>query len=417
MQHRSPTRLVRLGARHACVALAGALAVSIAASASAQVPSVTQAGSAEVSAARDPLLMANAPALASRIVQSLGIKPDQFVVIQGGVAVLPAMEAIAIEAQRAGARTLTRITTERIARFRAAELPEQYLGRLPSRIDSTLIRDADFWIELPEVTDAGIYSRDVSETRLAKMRSSQGAWAALWAGKSARRLFVNLPQPSDTVGFAMSADAYRRAAWGALTADYREIARVGTTLQRALAGARRVRVTSPEGTDITFGLAADRAVVVDAGGVDAGTGPSATSSRALGLPGGGVSVATVEGSANGRVRAAMDNCEQMIRDEAIDVKDGKPTSVRAASDEACLKKAMDGIEFSSLGIGLNPAARLDSAYTPLTLSGEGVVLLGFGYNKDLGGSVTNTKRWIVPLMRATLTADDKVIVRDGKLVR
>ena len=384
----------------------------------------TGAASSRTTPSRDSGRGPEVQKLASQLVQTLRIRPGQIVVIRGGTVVLPAIEALTMEVSRAGGRVVPLITTDRLARFYAAELPEQFVGGPPHAIDSALVRSADLWIELPRVGDPGVFTRDVSVARQTKADASQPAFAALRASSRARRVFVNLPQPGDTVGLTVGADAYQRMVWAALTADYTQIARTGDALRRAMTGARRVRVTSPEGTDLTVALG-DRPVILDVGGADTGMDAAAGSSNAappatrqMSLPGGTASVATVEGSANGRIRAAVDNCRQFVRDEAIDLKAGTPTNVRAGSDEACVKEALDSIQFAGITIGLNPGARPATAaeYSQIAFAGAGVVGMAFGNNSAFGGTLTTPRQWIVPLLRATVTVDDRVLVRDGQLV-
>ncbi|MFL5446952.1 MAG: hypothetical protein ACJ8AX_00260, partial [Gemmatimonadales bacterium] len=108
-----------------------------------------------------------------------------------------------------------------------------------------------------------------------------------------------------------------------------------------------------------------------------------------------------------------------VKDEEIDVKNGVATSVTAASDEECLKQSMkDAGRFGSIVIGLNPAIRYEHipSYGPQLEASAGAVSLSFGSNGYLGG--TNPPvggGWTVPLLKATVEADGKVIVKDGKL--
>jgi hypothetical protein len=59
-------------------------------------------------------------------------------VLRGGPAYLPIMEAIAIRVLGAGGKVHILTITERERRYRAQELPFEYLGPPPSSIDSAL---------------------------------------------------------------------------------------------------------------------------------------------------------------------------------------------------------------------------------------------------------------------------------------
>jgi hypothetical protein len=137
------------------------------------------------------------------------------------------------------------------------------------------------------------------------------------------------------------------------------------------------------------------------------------------LPGGTVRFAPIESSATGKIRAAEDQCDQLIRDEAVDVEKGMPVKISAASDEECLKRSFKNAgRFGSIVIGLNPAVQFSHipSYAPQLEMSAGVVSLGFASNRALGGENPPVGGgWTVPLLHATVEADGKVIVRDGKL--
>lgn len=133
-----------------------------------------------------------------------------------------------------------------------------------------------------------------------------------------------------------------------------------------------------------------------------------------------MSFAPIETSAKGKIRAAEDQCDQPIRDEALEVQNGMPQNVRAASDEECLKRSLrDAGRFGSIVIGLNPAIRFTHvpSYGTQLENSAGVISIGFGGNQELGGANPPVAGgWFVPLLRATVEADGKLIVRDGQLV-
>jgi hypothetical protein len=136
------------------------------------------------------------------------------------------------------------------------------------------------------------------------------------------------------------------------------------------------------------------------------------------VPGGSLSGIIVESSANGKVRAAQDQCTLRVHDEAIDVNQGRAMNVHAGSDEACVQKALTGLRLSAIAIGLNPAL-VDvrtPAGMPLETGGEGLVALYFGNNRNLGGNNTDGPVWYVPLTKATVSVDGKPILRDGQFV-
>jgi leucyl aminopeptidase (aminopeptidase T) len=326
--------------------------------------------------------------------------------------------------ERLGGRPYILLRTDRLQRFVEQELSTAFYAPPPTALDSARILGADVRIELPMVSDPTIWASDRDSARLARLSATEPLWAPLDSASRARRVFLNVAQPSDTSGTGLTFEAYRRQVWDGITADYAQMARVGEALRQGLAGARRVRVTSPEGTDLTFTIG-DRLIVLETGGVDTTgvlhplTVDAPEAARTISLPHGTATVAPLEGSANGRIRAARDRCDELVRDEAIDVEAGVPTSVRAASDEACVQRLMKGQQFAAVVIGLNPGLRIQ-AFTNHSGAGAGVVQLVFGGNRMYGGTldsqVQGSGGWWVPLFQATVTADGKVLVRDGRVV-
>jgi hypothetical protein len=157
---------------------------------------------------------------------------------------------------------------------------------------------------------------------------------------------------------------------------------------------------------------------VSAGIVPAGT-KGTDVARTSGLPGGTVRFAPIENSANGKIRAAEDQCDKPIKDESLDVRNGMPQNVNAGSDLECLKRSFSNAgRFGSVVIGLNPGIHFDHvpSYGPQLETSAGLVSINFGPNQGLGGSNPPVAGgWTVPLLHATVEADGKVIVKDGKL--
>jgi leucyl aminopeptidase (aminopeptidase T) len=351
--------------------------------------------------------------IASLIVRQANLKPGQTIVISGAPDYLPVMEDLAVQATRAGAATIINVNPASLEAARRQPSGTRYGYNPPTQFEKDMTTKADLWVAFPGPNDPTVLPALSASQRLA-VDSSIVAWRPL--ANARRTLVVNIPSEADTAGTGLTFADLSSARWNAMQSDYGRIATVGESLRRALAGGKRVRVTSPEGTDVSFSLAPN-GVIVDAI-------PSLVSGRnrqpanIAVLPGGAVNAIIVESSANGKVRAAYDQCTLPVRDEAIDVNHGRAENIHAGSDEACVQKALTGLRLSMIGIGLNPA--LTSVRTPagmpLETAGEGLVALYFGNNRYFGGTNADGPVWYVPLAKATVSADGKAIVRDGQLV-
>jgi leucyl aminopeptidase (aminopeptidase T) len=363
-------------------------------------------------------------ALAPRIVWSAQIKPGDVVAIRGGPHVVPAMEAFAMEVHRTGGIPLLLLESPRVFRSYFTAVPDRHLGRTSQAWQDFQAEGIDVEFNLPVFEDFLQTLADVPTERQGKVLAAFGATQAPLTERQNRNQMRRLsiappPTKSDVKLAGLDSNTYTRMYDRALNADYQSIAKNGRAVQQALQGARRVRITTPDGTDLTFAVRG-RQVILDAGLVQPGTG-GLLAARSAQLPGGAARLAPLEGSVNGKFRARRDQCDKAVRNEEIDVRAGMPTNVRAASDEACVKEAMQRAgRFGWVQIGLNPALRVNNPnvnlVAPLLDLGAGAVAVDFGTNQELGGAnKTAAGGWYIVLPRATVEADGKVIVRNGQL--
>jgi aminopeptidase len=358
-------------------------------------------------------------ALAPRLVQSAQIKPGDLVTIYGGPALIPEMEALGLEVQRKGALPLLLLDSPRLIRSFYAEVPEQYIGKLPTSYDKFAAENVDVAFILPNGEDFATLRRVDRRAKVDQALAQLNASTLPERNKGkTRSLFIAVPTPSDTASIQMDYARYEAMAWRAIEADYSAMRSKGEAIKRTLQNAKKLRITSPEGTDFSVELG-PRPIVVSAGMVPPGTKGS-EAARFASLPGGSVEFAPLETTANGKIRAAEDQCDEPVKDEAVDVRNGMPENVRSATDEECLKRSFrEAGRFGTIVIGLNPGIHYERvpSYAPQLQNSAGVVSIGFGPNKALGGSNEPVPGgWVVPLLKATVEADGKVIVKDGKLM-
>lgn len=352
--------------------------------------------------------------IAPLITRQANLRAGQLVVIRGSTAYLPYMEDVAIQATRAGAATIIDLQTDRLEAARRQPSGARYGYNPPTPLEKDLMSKADLWIIFPGVSDPQAIPTLSAQQQLS-VDSSFAAWRPY--ANARRSLYVNIPSERDTAGTGLTFAELSRHRWSGMQADYSHISGVGESVRRALASGKTVRVTSPEGTDVTFSLAPN-GVIVDAI-PSLMNAHDAQPANFASVPGGTVSGIIVERSANGKVRAALDQCTLPVRDEAIDVNQGRAENVHAGSDEACVQKALTGLRLSAITIGLNPAlADIRSpAGMALDTGGEGIVALYFGRNTGFGGNNSDGTPWFVPLGKTTVSVDGKPILRDGQFVR
>jgi leucyl aminopeptidase (aminopeptidase T) len=350
------------------------------------------------------------------------VAPGEQVVIRGGPRYLPMMEAIAIEVLGTGGKAHILITTDGERRYRAERLPLQYLGLPPSSIDSALILQSDLEINLPYDSDFRSIWPDLGSERFKRHQRSNPILSELNERSTRRYLYLTMPSQAEVVaairGVGLDSSTYAALWWRAATANIDSMAERGAALGHRLQRAKKVRVTTPGGTDFTF-TPSDRRVHVDVAAMSrVASRGQPWARRQASFPAGAVTVIPVEGTANGRVLAAADQCEQPVRQEAFELRGGRPEAIRAAADEACVQGGLGKAgAVGFLSIGLNPAMNpiLGAKGNFLPEQALGLTSLGFGDNVRFGGT-NSAPRWIVPLTHATVWTDGVPIIRDGRLV-
>ena len=363
--------------------------------------------------------------LAHRIITtSVAVRPGEVVLIEGGKHTIPLMEALAIEAQKAGGMVSMLLDSDRVIRSMEMEVPERYLGQEPGYLPAWF-GQVDVYINLPPASDIKALDAGVSARRLGMIAKASEFITPRLDGMKFRELSIIYPTTERGTGFKLSGATYVNMIWGAVGADYAQIAAKGTALKQMLQQGKTVRVTSPAGTDVTFSLA-KRPVFLSDGIITAKQAKGKRfTDRSAGLPDGTVSVAPLEASANGKVVAPRAACRFLtMTDVSFSFAGGKMTNLKASKGLQCYKEGVAASSgptevFGGLSIGLNPAWKVHeengAAYYPA--SGAGVVFLAVGDDQLLGGTnkTGGNYGFTFPIKDATVWIDGKKIVDKGAL--
>jgi leucyl aminopeptidase (aminopeptidase T) len=207
------------------------------------------------------------------------------------------------------------------------------------------------------------------------------------------------------------------SAWtaGAMTADFTEIRPTAERLAARLRGARRVRVTSPAGSDVT----------VSVGGREPRgwyTGIVRKPGEISAFPGGEVSFPPLEGTACGTIvfERVMTDIGRLEEPIAVTVENGEAVAFRGGREAARLRSLVDGVagatNIAELGIGLNEAARISDDITE-SKKKLGTAHFALGDNAGgYGGVVECPLHLDGMLFDVTIAVDGDEIVRDGRLL-
>lgn len=363
--------------------------------------------------------------LATQIAKvSASVQPGDVVVVFGGAHTLPQMEAIAIEAQKAGGLVNMMINTDRVARAYWTEVADEHLKLVPRYWDSWL-DEVDVWIGLPVIEDPPSVFGDIPQERFALGAAGNQMFNDILNSTPLRGMFIAYPTRTDAQQNGLSFESYAKMQWAAITADYAAIAGTGKALAARLRGAKEVKITSPAGTELTFSMG-ERPIFVDDGIV---TPEDAKSKlfieRWTTLPGGQVFAAVNETSGKGKVVVPTTRCQfKAMTDVSFRVAKGDIKAFKAAQNAACYEEAVAPYEgpatrLGSFSIGLNPNLKVmedaEADYRPSNAAG--MVWINFGDNQLLGGQNKTTGGFGFPVTNATVAVDGKVVVRDGNLVK
>ena len=200
-----------------------------------------------------------------------------------------------------------------------------------------------------------------------------------------------------------------------MNADYKKIAALSIKLKKILEKGKRIKVTAPAGTDISFEIAGRTAI--------ASKGLFHKKGESGNLPTGETFLAPIEGTANGVfvVDGSMAGLG-LIKNAGIkiEVKDGFATKIKGGKLASQLKLMLDGVgkmarNIAEFGIGTNDSAKLSG----ILLEDEkvmGTVHIALGNNVSMGGNVNVPLHLDGVIKQPTVYMDDKLLMKDGKLL-
>ncbi len=362
--------------------------------------------------------------LAVQIAQtSASVKPGDVVVVFGGKHMLPLMEMVAIEVQKAGGQVNMMLLSDRVARSYWTEVKDEYLKQVPEYWGPWL-GEVDVWISLPAIENPPEVFGDIPQERFALGSASSQMFNDMLNSTPLRGVAISYPSEVDAKQNGLSYETYAKMHLGAINADYAAISRAGKALAAKLRGAKKVRIASPAGTDVVFSMG-DRPVFIDDGIVT----PEESKSKLFlerwtTLPGGQVFAAVNETSAKGKVVVPKTRCQfKPMTGVEFTVQDGDIQNFKAGANGSCYEEAVAPYEgpatrLGSFSIGLNPKLKVmeDGGADYRPGDAAGMVWLNFGDNQLLGGANKTTGGFGFPVTNATVTVDGEVVVRDGALV-
>jgi len=204
--------------------------------------------------------------------------------------------------------------------------------------------------------------------------------------------------------------------WGSMDVDWGLVESRAAALAKGMSGGESVRVTTADGTDITFDIRG-RQPQMDTGNL---TAPGSFSN----LPAGEVYLAPLEGTANGLLVLNWAPNRRLKSPVRVTVTDGFAEEVEG--DEPYVEKLRQGLgirrenrNIAELGIGVNDrASRPDNILESEKILGT--VHIAFGDNSSMGGRVSTPFHqdfvFFSPTLTVYIRGEGRILLDDGKLL-
>ena len=359
------------------------------------------------------------------LTKSLNVQKGEVVVVQGGTHNTDVFEAFVIEASKLGAIVVPRINSDKISRSLYENIPANYVGLYDNYLKEWL-KLVDVIIFLPGNKDLKAVKKNISKENVDKVSKGNKEQTAIYLAAKFRGTFV--PDFNNNLQVSKEKEKYvfKQSLLNAVTVDYSKIAQNALKLENLLKNSKKIEVSSPNGTKISFSVSGRDCYISD-GVVSAKEKESEVfNNRWVGLPTGNIFVSAIEDSGKGKVVVSRDvtvwTDGVFVENVSFKVKKGRMQNIKMDKGEEGFMKLWntypDEINvISGLQIGLNPGIAISNKKTGrLDAQAEGMINLLSGNNSNRGGKVKSEKGgYFHPITNATVKIDGKVVVKDGKL--
>jgi leucyl aminopeptidase (aminopeptidase T) len=371
---------------------------------------------------RSAVPFAETARLADTIINhSAGIRPGEIVWITGGTRDQQLLEDLAIQVRKLGAHPLLTFGSDRLELLSFTEVPAKFDSlepkldlKLADFIDAAITIDfnerPDLLASIPpqRLNDAAKTMHPVHQKVMDRNVVQVNLGNGLYPTTALAERF-NVPQAD-----------LARLFWNAVNTDYTQLQAIGESVRTRLSTGKSVRITAPNGTDLTLDIT-QRPVFVSDGVVSSEDRYAGGPNCQVWLPAGEVYVTPVPGTANGTFVADNFFFEgEHIEGLTFKFTNGKLASLSAKNDMTTLQRRYDAAPagrevFAALDIGINPAVSAPSGSRMVTWMGSGTISVGVGGNAWAGGDNHTPFDIFAHLPNGTLTIDGTPLITQGKL--
>jgi leucyl aminopeptidase (aminopeptidase T) len=350
--------------------------------------------------------------------QSLRIRDDDVVGITSSRHMLDLADEIAMRCRLAGAETTTLFWSEPVWYWSLEKLPTEWL-RAPNKVDGALLDVLTATISINGAADPAPLTRIPAERWTA---NAEGAdhWYRKYLERKPRSATLNtaLVTPERARAYGLPFSDWEHSISKALETDLANMRAAGKRIEAFFdQSQRQIRITSRNGTDITF-RQAGRKCRNDDGMLD--DEDLASGNFETHLPAGYLSMAPEEESANGRIVFDLPTPlgGKFVDGIRWEFDNGKVRNFDASRNgdmllELWRKATGDKDRMGLFGIGFNHDAVTGFFNDNIA---AGVVTFGIGDNRALGGKNESSFAFQGSLGRSTVVVDDQPIVSNGTLL-
>jgi aminopeptidase len=365
----------------------------------------------------------NFASISAKVVnQSLQVKPGETVLITGTPAEIPLMEALYVAVSKAGGKPVVQLGLPEASKKALMETPVAYL-KMPNTFELFQARAVDCIINTGSTQNPQLMA-DVPEEKLAASRS--GFYVLQDAMNLPRFRMVSIGQtggiPTETFAKFKNAsyDDMMNMFWKSVDVDYDKLRTEGESIRTTFKDNAEVKVTTPEGTNLTFRLS-KLAPRINSG-LSHGNNPTFSGMTAAWLPAGEVYAPVEASSANGTLVAPeIDIRGQVIKNLRLKFTNGRITDVQADNNVNFVKTLLssakgdaDMLSLFDIGINRNSQPLQNSSYYSWEMGG--MVTLSTGDNAWAGGTTKSDVGLSFHIPGATVTINGKPVVEKGKLL-
>jgi leucyl aminopeptidase (aminopeptidase T) len=199
---------------------------------------------------------------------------------------------------------------------------------------------------------------------------------------------------------------------GAASVDPGQLQRVTDALARRLSAGERVRVTTPAGTEVMFGIRGRTALALHGLAVRPG--------QIGGAPNGEACVAPQEGTAEGTIVGPfmIEHIGEVTEAFVLEVSQGRATRIDGGEQAARLRQLLSQADenapnLAEFAMGTNPKCRMGSRRE--AKKKLGTIHVALGDNRTLGGTVASGFHRDILIAGASVEIDGHKILIDGAL--